>query len=73
MGLKFENIINTEKEIRKIMGHPNEIVVNKTINHIDENCKTFIENSPFITIATSNLNGNFDVSPKGDPRALSKF
>ncbi len=73
MNLNFENIISTEKELREIMGHPNEIVINKTINYVDENCKKFIEKSPFITIATSDLKGNFDVSPKGDPAGFVKI
>ena len=73
MEWKFEKIIATEKELREIMGHPNEIVTRKTINHIDEHCKSFIEKSPFITIATSDLNGNFDVSPKGDPAGFVKI
>lgn len=70
---KFENIINTEKRLREIMGHPNEIVTKKTINYIDENCRKFIEKSPFITMATSDLKGNFDVSPKGDPAGFVKI
>ena len=73
MNLKFENIINSEKELREIMGHPNEIVVKKTIDYIDENCRKFIDKSPFITIATSDLNGSFDVSPKGDPAGFVKI
>jgi uncharacterized protein len=73
MEWTFENIINTEEELREILGHPNEIVTRKTINYIDENCKKFIENSPFITIATSDLKGNFDVSPKGDPAGFVKI
>ena len=73
MSLKFENIVNTERELREILGYPNEIVLKKTINHIDENCRKFIEKSPFITMATSDLNGNFDVSPKGDPAGFVKI
>jgi len=73
MELKFEQVITTEKELREIMGYPSEIVTRKTIDHIDEHCKSFIEKSPFITIATSDLNGNFDVSPKGDPAGFVKI
>jgi PPOX class probable FMN-dependent enzyme len=73
MEWTFEKIITTEKELREIMGHPNEIVTRKTINYIDEHCKGFIEKSPFITIATSDLSGNFDVSPKGDPAGFVKI
>jgi predicted pyridoxine 5'-phosphate oxidase superfamily flavin-nucleotide-binding protein len=53
MEWTFEKTITTEKELRDIMGYPTEIVTRKTIKHIDEHCKSFIENSPFIAIATS--------------------
>jgi PPOX class probable FMN-dependent enzyme len=73
MEWTFENIITSEQELREIMGYPNEIVTRKTINHIDGHCKSFIEKSPFINIATSDLNGNLDVSPKGDPEGFVKI
>lgn len=73
MDLEFEKVITSEEELREIMGHPNEIVTRKTINYIDQHCKSFIEKSPFITIATSDLHGNFDVSPKGDPAGFVKI
>jgi len=73
MDWTFKKIISSEKQLREIMGHPSEIVQRKTINFIDENCRKFIEKSPFITIATSDLNGNFDVSPKGDPAGFTKI
>jgi len=73
MELTFDKIITTEEELREIMGHPTEIVTRKTIDYIDEHCRGFIEKSPFITIASSDLNGNFDVSPKGDPAGFVKI
>lgn len=73
MEWTFDKIVTTEEELRDIMGYPSEIVTRKTINHIDEHCKSFIEKSPFITIATSDLKGNFDVSPKGDPAGFVKI
>lgn len=73
MEWTFENVINTEEELRAILGHPNEIVLRKTINHIDDNCRSFIENSPFIVIGSSDLDGKFDVSPKGDPAGFVKI
>lgn len=72
MEWTFDNIITTENELREILGHPSERVTRKTIHYIDENCTKFIENSPFITIATADSNGNFDVSPKGDPPGFVK-
>ncbi|MDR7131996.1 PPOX class probable FMN-dependent enzyme [Algoriphagus sp. 4150] len=73
MEWTFENRITTEEELREIMGYPSEIVTRKTIDYIDGHCKGFIEKSPFITIATADLNGNFDVSPKGDPAGFVKI
>ncbi len=73
MEWTFEKVVTTEQELRDIMGYPSEIVTRKTIDHIDEHCRSFIEKSPFITIATSDLNGNLDVSPKGDPAGFVKI
>ncbi|MES2794308.1 MAG: MSMEG_1061 family FMN-dependent PPOX-type flavoprotein [Bacteroidota bacterium] len=69
----FQNIITSEDQLRATLGYPSEIVTRKTINYIDEHCQKFIENSPFITIATSDLQGNLDVSPKGDPAGFVKI
>jgi uncharacterized protein len=69
----FQNIITNEDQLRATLGYPSEIVTRKTIDYIDEHCRNFIENSPFITIATSDLQGNFDVSPKGDPAGFVKI
>ncbi len=73
MELRFEKTIITEKELCEIMGYPSEILTRKIISYIDEHCKSFIEKSPFFTIATSDLNGNLDVSPKEDPAGFVKI
>ena len=72
MKRRFENIISNEEEFREIMGHPSELVTRKTIDYIDDNCQLFIEQSPFIVISSSDNNGNFDTSPKGDPPGFVK-
>ena len=72
MKWAFKEIVTSKKEFREIMGEPSELVTKKTIDHIDENCRLFIEQSPFITVASSDLKGNFDVSPKGDPPGFVK-
>lgn len=71
--MNFETIITSEEQLRETLGHPSEIVTRKTINYVDEHCRSFIEKSPFITIATSDLAGNLDVSPKGDPAGFVKI
>jgi len=72
MRRKFEEVITNESDFREIMGHPSERVTSKTIDHIDENCRLFIEQSPFIVVSTSDAEGNFDASPKGDPPGFVK-
>lgn len=73
MDWTFKEIITTEEELRETLGHPTELVKRKTIDHIDEICLSFIEKSPFVTIATSDSYGNLDVSPKGDPPGFVKL
>ena len=73
MEWTFDEVITTEFELREILGHPEELVKRKTIDYIDENCRAFIEKSPFITIATSDYAGRLDVSPKGDPAGFVKI
>ncbi|WP_226579677.1 pyridoxamine 5'-phosphate oxidase family protein [Halobacillus litoralis] len=64
--MNVRNIVKDEEELRKIIGHPSELVNNKVINDLDQNCVTFIQQSPFLTLATSDQNGCTDVSPRGD-------
>ena len=71
--MNFESIITSEEQLRETLGYPSEIVTRKTISYIDEHCRSFIEKSPFITIATSDSEGNMDVSPKGDPAGFVKI
>ena len=69
----FRNPVTSEAELRATLGYPAELVVNKTLDYLDDHCRTFIENSPFLTIASSDGNGHFDVSPKGDPPGFVKI
>lgn len=63
----FTEIINNEEELRAILGHPSQLVLNKALNALDEHCRAFIAASPFMLIASSNAQGDMDLSPKGDP------
>ncbi|SER32550.1 hypothetical protein SAMN04487944_10330 [Gracilibacillus ureilyticus] len=68
MGNYFEykHTIDSEEELRKLIGYPGELVNNKAIQYIDRNCQEFISKSPFLLIATSSESGFCDVSPRGD-------
>lgn len=46
--------------------------VNKVIDHIDQNCKAWIEKTTFASIASCDGQGRMDVSPKGDPAGFIK-
>ncbi|WP_112182710.1 MULTISPECIES: MSMEG_1061 family FMN-dependent PPOX-type flavoprotein [Paraliobacillus] len=65
-------MINTPEDLRTLVGQPSELVENKVINYLDQNCIDFISKSPFLTLATSDNSGNCDVSPRGDRNGLVK-
>ena len=62
----FKDSIETEEELRSIVGFPSELVENKVITHLDHNCIDFISQSPFIVMSTSDDFGYCDASPRGD-------
>ena len=63
---EFKDIVKTEAQFRAVMGNPGPKVIAKTLDRLDEHCWTFIGRSPFLLIASSDGEGHFDVSPKGD-------
>lgn len=67
MSPRFTDLITTEAQIRAILGTPNERVLKKEIAHLDTHSRAFIAQSPFVLIASSDTEGQLDVSPKGDP------
>lgn len=62
----FKEIIQTEEEIRELIGYPNELVKNKSIHYLDHHCIDFIARSPMLFMSTSDADGHCDVSPRGD-------
>jgi uncharacterized protein len=63
----FKNVIQSETELREILGYAGPAAQNKVISEIDEICRAFIETSPFVLLGSTDADGNMDVSPKGDP------
>ncbi|MEM1120717.1 MAG: pyridoxamine 5'-phosphate oxidase family protein [Bacteroidota bacterium] len=72
MKSEFQEIITTEAELRAILGEPGDAPKNKVITILDKHCRQFIAHSPFLTIASTNADGQVDVSPKGDPAGFVK-
>jgi uncharacterized protein len=62
----FKEIIETEEELRALLGFPSELVKNKVISQLDVHCRDFISKSPFLVMSTSNSHGECDASPRGD-------
>lgn len=63
----FKHVIQNEAELREILGYAGQAAREKVLPEIDEICRAFIEQSPFVLLGTMDANGSMDVSPKGDP------
>ena len=66
MVQQFQQVIGSAEELRAVVGTPHAMAVDKAITEIDEHCRAFIAQSPFVLLATSDASGRCDVSPKGD-------
>jgi uncharacterized protein len=64
---RFAEIVDSEEQLRAVMGHPMPRAVNKEIPSLDAHCRAFISRSPFVLISSCDAEGRMDVSPKGDP------
>jgi hypothetical protein len=62
----FADVLKSEDEVRELIGHPTELVRNKTMDRLDAHSRAFIALSPLLFISTSDRDGFCDVSPRGD-------
>jgi predicted pyridoxine 5'-phosphate oxidase superfamily flavin-nucleotide-binding protein len=60
------HVISTEAQLREILPEPHAMLEQKIFDHLDSFAKDFVSKTPLIMVATSNGNGDMDVSPKGD-------
>lgn len=58
--------ITSVEGLRAIYRQASPRAAEKQIDHLDPHCRTFIELSPFLVIATQGRDGLGDTSPKGD-------
>ncbi|GIN22709.1 pyridoxamine 5'-phosphate oxidase family protein [Siminovitchia fordii] len=63
---KFSQTIESEEELRTIIGFPSKLVKNKVITYLDDHCSNFISKSSFLVISTADKAGYCDASPRGD-------
>jgi PPOX class probable FMN-dependent enzyme len=65
--MRFAEVIESEDQLRSVLGVPAARAVNKEIERLDEHCRLIISRSPFVLISSCDADGRLDVSPKGDP------
>lgn len=63
---RFNQTIESEAELRTIVGSPSKLVENKVITYLDTHCSNFISKSSFLVISTADDAGCCDASPRGD-------
>lgn len=59
--------VSTVEELRAIVGEPNDAVKNKVATRLGPIHRDWLAHSPLCFVATTDTDGNIDVSPKGDP------
>jgi len=65
--------IATEAQLRALIGRPAELTVAKISDRLNAATRLFVERSPFVCVATSDLAGTCDVSPRGDPAGFVRI
>jgi PPOX class probable FMN-dependent enzyme len=66
-------LIHTEGQLRALIGGPAELSCAKISHRLNPMTRLFIERAPFVCIATSDLAGNCDLSPRGDPAGFVRI
>ena len=59
------HLITDEQELRGIIGGPNETVLSKISDRVNELTRQFVERSPYVCVGTVSPTGSVDVSPRG--------
>lgn len=65
-GTCLSSLTEFEELRQQSGGSPSKVAAGKVIHHLDRHCRSFIAQSPFLTMATADANGLCDVSPRGD-------
>jgi len=64
--MHFGSEIQSEAELRELFGTPSVRAQQKVVQTIDGHIRQFLQQSPFLLLATSDAEGRCDVSPRGD-------
>jgi len=60
------HVISTADALRELVGETHPDLNMKLLDRLDAFCIDFLARSPFVVVATSDVNGHLDASPKGD-------
>lgn len=62
----FQHIVSTQSELRDLLGYPSPLVQNKVTSRLDGHCRSFIQSSPLVFLATADAAHHCDVSVRGE-------
>lgn len=65
-GVRVLEVADNEDELRALYGPPSELAARKCLPRLDEHCRHFIEQSPFVCLSSAGADGSADISPRGD-------
>jgi PPOX class probable FMN-dependent enzyme len=63
--MPFDHMVRTPDELYERYAEPEQAVRTKAVASFDEHCRAYIALSPFVLMATTDAEGNCDVSPRG--------
>jgi PPOX class probable FMN-dependent enzyme len=66
-------MVETESQLRDLIGSPTELVAGKIGDRLNDIFRRYIEESPFVCVATASSDGGLDVSPRGDPAGFVRI
>lgn len=66
-------MVETESQLRDLIGSPSELVAGKVADRLNDIFRRYIEESPFVCVATASAAGGLDVSPRGDPAGFVRI
>src|SRR5918911_397141 len=65
--------VQTESQLRDVIGAPSDLVAGKIADRLNDFFRRYIEESPFVCVATVSADGGLDVSPRGDPAGFVRI
>jgi uncharacterized protein len=66
-------VVQTEEQLRDLIGSPTPLVAGKVADRLNDIFRRYIEESPFVCVATASSDGGLDISPRGDPAGFVRI